>query len=94
MRLERTSLRERLITATVFERFYPCVRPNMALQVKGIIETFGTELAMVTLIERMSFHVAIEETLKSERAVANFAFVFRVLAFAAFPHLLLVLQIC
>lgn len=94
MRLERTSLRERFITAAAFERLYPCVRPNMALQVKGIIETFGTELAMVPLIERMSFHVAIEETLKGERTVANFAFVFRLLAFAALPHLVLVLQIC
>ena len=68
--------------------------PYMALQIKGIIETFRTELAMVTLVERMSFHVAIEKALKSERTIANFAFVFRLLAFAALPRLFLVLQIC
>ena len=93
MSLERTALCERLVTSAALEWLYSRVRPYMALQIKRIIEAFGTVLAVITFVKRMSLHVAIEQTLERERTVANLAFVFSLVAFSNLSVLVLVLKI-
>lgn len=93
VRLERTALCERLVTSAALKWLYSCVCPYMALQIEGIIEAFGTELAVITFIKGVSLHVAIEKALERERTVTNLAFVFRLVVFAHLSVLVLVLEI-
>ena len=91
MRLERTTLRKRLVTSAALKWLYSCVCPYMALQIEGIIEAFGTVLAVIPFVKGVSLHVAIEQALERERTVANLAFVFRLVVFASLSVLVLFL---
>ena len=62
----------------------------MSLQIKSVIETFGAELAVIALVERMSLHMTIQKPLQCKRTVANFTFV---LGFFTFTGLVLFLAL-
>lgn len=55
----------------------------VALKVKGVIETFATESAQVTLDIRVALHMAVEESLEGERLGAHAT---HELAVAVFLH--------
>lgn len=44
---------------------------SVALEVKGVVETFATKSAQVTLDIRVALHMAVEESLEAERLGAH-----------------------
>lgn len=93
VRFKRAALRERLVASAALEWLYSCVCSYVALQIKRVIEAFGAELAVVTLVEWVRLHVAIQQALQCEGTVANFAFVLRFVTVSTFSVLFLVLKI-
>lgn len=70
--LQWTALSERLVTLFALEWLDASVSSYMTLQVKCIVETLVTERARVTLVERMSFKMPVEQPSKWEGAIADF----------------------
>lgn len=71
VRLERTSLSERLLTQITFVRSNTCMSSGMSLQIEGIVEALSAEGAQVSFDVRVTFHVTVEETLQIEAFTAN-----------------------
>lgn len=63
VRFERATLSKRLVTSATLKRLNSRVRSYVALEVKSIIETLCTELAVVALVEGMGLHVTIQQAL-------------------------------
>lgn len=66
VRLQRTALRERLLTEIAFVGADPGVGSRVPLQVEGVVEALPAESAEITLHVRVAFHVSVQQALQSE----------------------------
>lgn len=71
VRLQRAALSERLATVRANVRSHTCVRSCMSFQVEGVVESFGTEDAQVSLDVTVAFQMAVEQPLETEHLGAD-----------------------